>query len=280
MLEIKIEGVKEFERQLQKMALNTSKTMPVFLHQQAQMFVGALARELKKNAPTISKIDSDVFGSLDNGGGIRVNRRNWKKAQKLMGDYQEKADAQIKRLEAQYRKKRINFRRMAMLEKAKRNRNMIAVKMSGHHGNLSFYQATREFQKRDLSRLSQEIQYLHRAKATRIRLNLPALAARFEINRRHSGAGGMAGEMWDFWKKLRACPLGSAFSIDEKSRDKWSWENRAKLVKAENIVSLAMTSPGWRQNKVKNQQILSDALRIRTDDMKNHLEKKLQPVFK
>ena len=280
MLEIKIEGVKEFESQLQKMAINTSKSIPEFLHMQAQLFLGTLASELKRNAPTISKIDSDVFGSLDNGGGIRVNKRNWAKAERLMRSYQSDADKQIEALKAQKLRGKRELKRLEMLEIAQKNRRMIAVKTVGHHRGLSYYKATKQFKKQDLKRLEQKIQYLQRAKSTRTRLNLPALAARFEINRRHSGAGGMAAEVWQFWKQLRSYPLGSPFAFAMESKDKWSWKNQAKMIEAESLVNLALTSPGWRQNKVKNQQILSNALRIRTDDMKNHLEKKLQGVFK
>lgn len=280
MLEIKIEGVKEFEAQLQKMALNTSKSIPEFLHMQAQLFLGTLASELKQNAPSISKIDSDVFGSLDNGGGIRVNKRNWAKAERLMRSYQSDADKQIEALKAQKLRGKRELKRLEMLETAQKNRRMIAVKTVGHHRGLSYYKATKQFKKQDLKRLEQKIQYLQRAKSTRTRLNLPALAARFEINRRHSGAGGMAAEVWQFWKRLRSYPLGSPFAFAMESKDKWSWKNQAKMIKAESLVNLALTSPGWRQNKVKNQQILSNALRIRTNDMKNHLEKKLQGVFK
>ena len=282
MLEIKIEGVKEFERQLQKMALATSKSIPEFLHQQGQMFLGQLASDLKKEAPTISEIDSDVFGSLDNGGGICVNRRNWKKAERLMASYRADAEAQIQALEARKARGKRELKRLRDLETARRNRKMIAVKTMGHHGQLSYYKASREMKskKDELKKLTTEIANRHRAMGLRTRLNLPALAARFEINRRHSGAGGMAAEIWGFYKKLRSYPLGSPFAFVMESKDKWSWKDQAKMVKAQNLLNLALTSPGFRQNKTKNFEILSRSLRARTDDMKSHLEKKLQPIFK
>lgn len=282
MMQIEIKGVKEFESQLQKMALNTSKSIPEFLHQQGQMFLAQLASDLKKEAPTISEIDSDVFGSLDNGGGIRVNRRNWKKAERLMAAYRENADAQIKALEARRLKGKRELKRLRDLETARKNRNMVAVKTVGHHRQLSFYKATKEIKsrKKELEKLGVEIANRHRAMGVRVRLNLPALAARFEINRRHSGAGGMAAEIWGFYKKLRAYPLGSPFAFALESKDKWSWKDQAKMVRGQNILNLAMTSPGFRPNKTHNLEILSNSLRARTDDMKSHLEKKLQGVFK
>lgn len=270
MITAKIEGAKEFSKAMKTAMMKTSKAVPVFLHDQAQRFMWEMYHFFHSERPTSMKIDTAVNYSLNSGKGIRVNKRNLARAKRIMGIYQDRIR---ERLGAILARKRIN---KAAKEKARellKARERLYVRYRGHNKTI-VPRAADWVQKRA------KIQHGTGKQVLEKKMNLTALAARYEINRRHSGSGSMGAAFLAGYKQLRSYPLGSPFAFAQICKDKHTWANRAEMQKGKNILDLVLENKGFRDERPRNYWRVERVLKKRTNDLIAHANRVVKEAWK
>jgi hypothetical protein len=302
MIKVELKGAKEFSAAMQKAALLTKKTFPEFIHDQGMRFMFSMYKTFHTERPKLGKIDSDVFNSLESGGGLRVNKRNRKKAESLMGKYQKDIDSRIEIENA----KRETKKRREKINALKAERNKLRVQKR-RGGTISYYSPTskyggnkygRDFLKlkglndfyyaneiAHLEKQSQRFQDIARKRRYKTygrynKMNLPALAARIEINRRHSGSGSMGNAFLEGYRKLKALPLGSQFSFEQNCKDRHTWSNHGSLSREKYLLNLVLDNKGFRTEREENLRRIERVFKERSDDMISHANKKVEGLFR
>ena len=272
MITAKIEGAKEFSSALKTAMMKTSKAVPVFLHDQAQRFMWQMYSTFKAEKPLLTTIQIAAEISLESGKGLRVNRRNLARAKRLMGVYQSKIRERLGKILA---RERITKSAREKARELLRNRKQLLIRHRGHNRQILPRKAEAEG-KRILvpagvgnTKVKKESRY-----------NLPALAARYEINRRRSGSGSMAQAFLSGYRQLRAYPLGSPFIFSQICKDKHTWGNKGELRNGRYMLDLVLENKGFRGERQKNYDRVSRVMKARTSDLIAHANRVVKEAWK
>lgn len=270
MVKLEVLGAEEFSKAMKTALQKTSKSFPEFIHDQAQRFMWEMYHSFHSERPSPGKIDIAVNYSLKSGRGIRVNKRNLARAKRIMGIYQDRIRDRLGTILA---RKRIN---KAAKEKARellKARNRLYIRHRGHNKTL-VPRAADWKQKRPKIHIQTGKEVLEK------KMNLTALAARYEINRRHSGSGSMGVAFLSLYKQLRSYPLGSPFAFSKISKDKHTWANRAEMQKGKNILDLVLENKGFREERPRNYWRVERVLKKRTNDLISHANKVVKDAWR
>lgn len=271
MVQMEIKGAKELSNMLLRASKETSKEMPVLLHQQAQRLVYDLYRVFHSERPLPQEISAAALSSLDSGRGLRVNKRNRIRAEAFLEKHRAKVDEKIRRTQAA---KRQRAREQERIRKLKAQRNIVMIRHKGHNRQLVSYSP---LSKRAISRLKIK-NPSNRDKSTWNFLNVSALAARYEINRRRSGSGSMGVSFLNLYKKLREKPLGTTVSFSSTSTNKYTWNN--KVIATPEIVHFYLNNKGFRTERPENFERVERVFRQRVADLEQYLTKKAKQILK
>lgn len=270
MVKIEVLGAEEFSKALKTALQKTSKSFPEFIHDQAQRFMWEMYHAFYYERPSAGKIDTAVKFAIDSGKGIRVNKRNLARAKRMMGIYQNRIRERQGKILA---RKRINKAAKAKARELLKARNRLYIRHRGHNKTLVPRAA-------DWKQKRPKVQIATGKEVWEKKMNLTALAARYEINSRHSGSGSMGAAFLSLYKQLRSYPLGSPFIFSQISKDKHTWANRAEMQKGKNILDLVMENKGFREERPRNYRRVELVLKKRTNDLIAHANRVVKDAWR